>query len=453
MRLAANSALRRESAIIRVLFFLAPFITLIAPLTTVPVLVILAAGCVAIALFNGAKLGKLFRFDLALGLFALLALYLAINATWSLDRSHAFGKAAWFAVVVLLAFAACRAISCFDERQTRLAGRAFVTGLSAGLVFVLVEVLTDRAMTRFLYNTLPFTRPGPKDIVVSGGKVVHIAPYQLDHNIALLALLLWPGLLVLRKLAARLWPMILSAGTAAAILLSSHETSKIALSVSALTFLFALAWPTLARRGALAAWLLAFVLAVPLATLAYQSSLYQSEWLPYSARARIVLWGYTVEQISETPLLGIGLGSTRELHEKIKNDPNATVIADTVQPGKTFVWGKGPHAHNGFLQTWYELGAVGAALLLAAGLGVLVSIGRLPAVAQPYVLAQLAAYLVIAAFAWGIWQSWLMALTGLVPIYAVMAARLWAFPLESGQALGYDARPAKPSVAPAGPPA
>ncbi len=453
MRLAANSALRRESAGIRLLFFLAPFITLIAPLTTVPVLVVLSAGSVAVALFNGAKPSELFRFDLALGLFALLALYLAINATWSLDRSHAFGKAAWFAVVVLLAFAACRAISRFDERQTRLAGRAFVTGLSAGLVIVLVEVLTDRAMTRFLYNTLPFTRPGPKDIVVSDGKVIHIAAYQLDHNVAMLALLLWPGLLFLRKRGARLWPVLLAAGTAAAILLSSHETSKIALSVSALTFLFALAWPTLARRGALAAWLLAFLLAVPLATLAYQSSLHQSEWLPYSARARIVLWGYTVEQISETPLLGIGIGSTRKLHEKTKDDPNATVIVDTVQPDKTFVWGKGPHAHNGFLQAWYELGAVGAALLLVAGLAVLWNIARFPAGAQPYILAQFVAYLVVAAFAWGIWQSWLMALTGLMPIYAALAGCLAAFPSEDRRATGRDASAVKAGTAPLKPPA
>ena len=52
MRLAANFALRRESAIVRLLFFLAPLITLIAPLTTVPVLVVLSAGCIALALLR-----------------------------------------------------------------------------------------------------------------------------------------------------------------------------------------------------------------------------------------------------------------------------------------------------------------------------------------------------------------------------------------------------------------
>ena len=452
MRLAANFALGRESAIIRLLFFLAPLITLIAPLTTVPVFVVLSAGCIAIALLNGARSGELFRFDLALGLFALAALYLVINATWSLDPPHAFGKAAWFALVVLLAFAACRAVSRFDESQTKLAAGAFIAGLSAGLVFILAELLTDRALTRFLYNTLPFTRPGPKNLVLSDGQVTRISAFELDRNVAVLLLLLWPGLIAMRKLTAKVWPALVAAAAAAAILLSTHETSKIALGVSALTFLLAWAWPTFARRGAAAAWLLAFVLAVPLASSAYQASLHQTEWLPFSARARIVLWGYTAEKIPETPLLGIGIGSTRELDAQLKNDPNAVVIADTVKPGRAFVWGKGPHAHNGFLQAWYELGAVGAALLLAAGLGVLWSIGRLPAAAQPFVLAQFAAYLVIAAFAWGIWQSWLMALTGLAPIYAVIAAPLVELQVKRGQDLGY-ARAGKPAAAPSKRPA
>ena len=116
-----------------------------------------------------------------------------------------------------------------------------------------------------------------------------------------------------------------------------------------------------------------------------------------------------------------------------------------MDPGQTFVWGKGPHAHNGFLQAWYELGAVGAGLLLAAGLGVLWSIARLPAAAQPYVLAQFAAYLVIAAFAWGIWQSWLMAMTGLAPIYAMMASRLVELPVEREQGVSYT-RTGKPTT-------
>ena len=452
MSSAADFYARHKSAIVGSVFFLASFIVLIAPLATVPALVVLSIAVIGISLLQGQSAKKLFRFDPALGLFALLALYLLVNATWSLDPESALGKAAWFALVVLLAFAASRAVSSFDDGQSRVAAQAFLAGLSAGLAFILIELVTDRAITRFLYNVFPFMRAGPKNLFMVDGKVVRISNFELNRNLGVLLLLLWPGLLCMWKLRARLKPALLFLGVTAAVLLSPHETSQIALAASVVTFLAVLAAPTLARRGAILIWSLAFVLAVPLAALAYQASLHQTEWLPHSARARIVLWGYTAEKIPETPLLGIGLGSMRELDARVRDDPNAVVIADTVEPGKTFVWGKGPHAHNGFLQAWYELGAVGAALLLAAGLGVLWSIARLPAQAQPYVLAQFAAYLVIAAFGWGIWQSWLMALTGLAPIYAVMAARFAELPVTREQGLG-RARPGKPAATPAKRPA
>jgi hypothetical protein len=74
------------------------------------------------------------------------------------------------------------------------------------------------------------------------------------------------------------------------------------------------------------------------------------------------------------------------------------------------------------LQTWYELGAAGVILLLAAGSAVILSIGRLAGAVQPFMLAQFAAFFVVAAVSWGMWQSWLMALTGLAALYATMAA-------------------------------
>jgi O-antigen ligase len=452
MSSAADFCLRHKSAIVGSVFFLASFIVLIAPLATVPALVVLSIAVIGISLLQGQNAKEFFRFDPALGLFALLALYLLANATWSLDPGSALGKVAWFALVVLLAFAASRAVSSFDEGQSRVAARAFLAGLSAGLAFILIELVTDRAITRFLYNVFPFTRAGPKNLVMVEGKVVGISDFELNRNLGVLLLLLWPGLLCMWRLRARLKQTFLFLGVTAAVLLSPHETSKIAVAASAVTFLAVLAAPTLARRATILAWSLAFVLAVPLGLLAYQSALHQAEWLPYSARARIVLWGYTAEKIQEAPLLGIGLGSSHKLRARLKDNPGSEVRSGTVQLDESAIWERAPHAHNGFLQVWYELGAVGAAMLLAAGLGVLWSIAQLRSEAQPYILAQFMAYLVFAALGWGIWQSWLMALTGLLPIYAAMAARLAAFPVKGEQALGY-ARGTKQAATAAKPPA
>jgi len=78
------------------------------------------------------------------------------------------------------------------------------------------------------------------------------------------------------------------------------------------------------------------------------------------------------------------------------------------------------------LQTWYELGAVGVILPIAAGTSVFVYIGRLSVRFQPFILAHLTAFLAIAAFSWGMWQSWLMAVTGLAAIYAAIAVNVSA---------------------------
>jgi len=45
---------------------------------------------------------------------------------------------------------------------------------------------------------------------------------------------------------------------------------------------------------------------------------------------------------------------------------------------------------------------------------------------QPFILAHLTAFLAIAAFSWGMWQSWLMAVTGLAAIYAAIAVNVSA---------------------------
>ena len=125
---------------------------------------------------------------------------------------------------------------------------------------------------------------------------------------------------------------------------------------------------------------------------------------------------YTAEQIPKAPILGIGLTSTRKMD--IDRKPPA------IKPPKKDVyswWRAGHHAHNEFLQSWYELGAIGVVLLMVAGSSVILSVRRLPEPTQAYVLAQISAFLAIAAFSWGMWQSWLMAVTGLTALYAALA--------------------------------
>jgi O-antigen ligase len=192
--------------------------------------------------------------------------------------------------------------------------------------------------------------------------------------------------------------------------------------MSAIVFAVALPWPTLARRAIWVGWCLAFLLVVPLATMAYKAELHQADWLPYSARARVTLWAYTAEQVPEMPILGIGIASTRQMDL----DPETRLKAiEEKREGEGYGWRAGPHSHNEFLQAWYELGAIGVLLFAAAGSAVIFSVARLPRPTQPFVLAHLTAFLTIAAFGWGMWQSWLMAVAGLAAIYALLAVSFY----------------------------
>lgn len=422
MQTLAKAALQREQGILRALFFLGPFVTLLAPKTTVPTLILLFLGCVGLALAHGARLKSLFRLDLVLALFGAAGLYLFVNASWSLDPSRAVGKAAWFTLVAAMSYGAWRAISTWQRGQVRAAVLAFLVGLSAGLAIVLFEAATDRLLTRSLYNLLPFTRPeSAKAMIVKNGQVLGISAFELNRNITVMMLMLWPALLCLTVGAVGRMRLFGLAGLAlaalAAVFLSAHETSKIAIVLSVGVFAVALGWPVFARRALLAAWCLAFILVVPLATLAYKAELHEADWLRYSAQARITLWAYTAEQIPNAPILGIGTSSTRKMN--LDKGPGAK--AEEKEKGEGFGWRAGPHAHNAFLQTWYELGAVGVVLFMIAGSAVILSVREVPERAQAYVLAHLATFITILAFGWGLWQSWLMAVSGLAALYTALA--------------------------------
>jgi O-antigen ligase len=428
MPVIAKFVSRREAAIIGLLFFVVPFMTLLAPLTTVPAIILLAGVSVGVAVLHGQSVKELLRFDLALALFAVVTLYLLINASWAADVPRALNKVLWFALVVIMSFAAIRALGGWNERQINIAVTAFLAGMMLGLAFILIELATHQALTRLLFNWLPALRPASlKTLEVVHGNVVKIASFELNRNVAVMLLMLWPALLCLTRLTDGrrriVIVSVLSVAAAVAIFLSEHETSKLGLMAGVTAFSAAWLWPRATRLAMAALWCLAFVLVVPLASELAKEHLEQTTWLPYSARSHITLWAYTAEKIPDAPLLGIGLTSTRTLSSERLSPRREEPLAEADTDGRMLVWKTGPHSHNEFLQTWYELGAVGAILLLTTGCAVILSIGRLSPAVQPFMLAQFAGFFVMAAISWGMWQSWLMALPGLAALYSTLAAR------------------------------
>jgi O-antigen ligase len=346
----------------------------------------------------------------------LMAAYLVVNASWAVDRVEAYNKVAYCLVLIAIVHPAIVGMPYLSDRTLRDMQRAALIATCIGVTFLAFETLTEDAIKRVFFSLVPAARPDPKHVKVVDGWVTYVAPYLANRNMAALCLVIWPALLMLptffRKRGAAMVGTALLAVCAVAILDSDHETSMLALAFSGLTLLGMWLSAPIVRKLVLAGWIIATTLIVPLATMAYQEQLYRADWLPTTGRNRIILWSYTAQQIKKAPLFGVGVASTKEL-DRASADA-AQQPADHSYPLRT-----GRHSHNVFMQTWYELGGIGAVLLLALGVAAIRDFASLPARRQAIAFASFASAVVIAGFSWGIWQTWFLASYG---IWAVVLA-------------------------------
>ena len=423
-----NSAKNRS--IIPILFFLSAAVTSVAPLVTWLFLPLIAIALSLPVLRQPNDWRQLIEPNAALIAFLLVALYIFLSTTWAADPGAAFGKAAEFLMVVVITF---MGVSQLDEHQSRRAALACAAGIFLGALFLTFEVLTHFAATRLTMNSIPLLKRSPIHVHLSQGEVTWIKPSQLKHNAAILTFGLWPGLLALRIIASGTRRAILMGlfflAVATCAVLSDHRSSLVAVCVSLLVFVLAWYWRKPVIRALAVLYCLAFVLVLPVNFLAYNADLQLSKWLPSSFRARVIIWEYTTERVLEHPWLGIGAASTPALREPVE-------LAEKPQ-GYVYPRNTGRHAHDMFLQTWYELGAVGAILIALAGAMVIFRISLLPIETQPFAAAFFASFMSIAAFSWGMWQTWLMFAVGLSVVYLSTATSA-AQPQEPMPQSAYD---------------
>ena len=419
----SRSAVNPDSArgpLIPVLFFLVPLLAAATPRFTPFLLLLLAFVLIVAGLRRGLHWRAFIEPNAAMLALIAVGFYAGLSAAWALDPGAALSAGALLGASTVTVFAAAAAIPLFDKGQVRRASLAFVAGACCAALFVTIELLTHGALTRGAMNAVPILQPHDmKRVRIEGGRVTDMKPAELNRNVTIVAFLLWPGLLALstllqgsrRKLLCGLFFL----GIAVPIFLSEHDSSRIGVIASALILPLAWADARAVIRGLALAWCLGFVLVLPLDFLAYKAGLHRADWLPNSARARIVIWEYTAERVLERPLLGIGANSTPAAKAK---------VATRAEKPKGFVQARttGHHAHNLFLQSWYELGLLGAVLAAVAGAATALRILLLPKPAQPYGAAAFTLFLVIAAFAWGMWQAWLIAAIGLLALYLLMTA-------------------------------
>lgn len=394
---------------------------LVVPRTS-PAVMVLLVLIAAVTAGISPGWARLTRLTLPAALTLALAAWGLISVAWAADRGEAIGKSTMLAAFTLAVVWTQHALREAQPELLRQAARVSLIAFAAGLAYLCVEEITGHALKRALFTVLPFTRPSTKHMSEFDGDIA-VNGYIANRNMAAAILVLWPMLLMARSLIdeGRRLPAIaaLILLTGVALSLSQHETSLIALILSSLVFAICIYWPKLGLAAVAAGWLVATLLVVPIVGWASRgATLHEASWLPHSARHRIVLWAYAAEQIPYRPFTGVGAASTKSI------DAARGSQVDVV-PGTKFQWRSGPHAHNVYLQTWYELGAVGAALLCAAGLGMIAVLSRLPRGALPFGAAAMTSAAVTAAFSYGMWQPWFMALFAVSAALSALAVRLF----------------------------
>lgn len=131
--------------------------------------------------------------------------------------------------------------------------------------------------------------------------------------------------------------------------------------------------------------------------------------------ARLDIWRFTAHLIEQRPFLGWVLDASRAF------------------PGSIPL-----HPHDAALQLWFELGAVGVGLTVTYFAWLLARIdqvrGRDPALAAAQT-ASLAAYLVIGALSFGVWQEWWLALGALTMVIFTALSNARRLPRRREQGL------------------
>jgi O-antigen ligase len=263
-------------------------------------------------------------------------------------------------------------------------------GLAALGLMLIAEAFTGAALYRGLHEQ--FYEPIRPDL----------AARNLARSTFVLGLL-WPvaavGAMRVKGMGWLSLPM--AVGTVVGAIAFDADAPAIGVALAAVVTVAALRWPGDAPRllGGLAA--LAYIVMPALIVLgrAATHAFHLNAPLPLSWAQRVGYWTHAADWIADHPLRGWGLEASREFG-----------------PGIVL------HPHNGPLQVWLELGAVGA---LAAAAVWWLALGRLARPKADLVAAatagSAAVYLLFGGVNFGLWQEWWLALAALVVVVAAAA--------------------------------
>ncbi len=339
--------------------------------------------------------------------------YILLSALWSAYPLTALQKGLWLTLVIFSVSMTPLLLAQMSPLQLYRCARGILIGLLIGAIFLIEEYATGFAILSFGARQFP-------DLVQTIGPEKQVPLYFLNNNVTVLVLLIWPALLITlprnNKKIKSLGLALVLGGMLFILYKTQSATAQLAFLLAAITWLAARFMPNHIHLIARSLWTLAVIGVIPVIMAVHYVGLQKLTSLPYSFRDRLHIWNYTARLVPESPVLGIGIRSNRanqiEKHRQISH----------AYPGKLFDH-KGWHSHNMFLQTWYELGAIGSGFILLIGLLMLKGIERIEEYKRPFAYAAMTSFSIIAAFGYGMWQSWLLATYGWTAIFLLIALK------------------------------
>lgn len=342
-----------------------------------------------------------------------------ISALWA---AHPYESIGW-AMISFSAFLGCGVAARFllgeQRRNIFHISEGLWVGIAAGLIYLAAEILTHQAIKIGLYNALHLS---PADLrprqhfTWNDGVLVAISPLDLTRNIAPIPLYIWATLLAIRGTTSGSMVRTLSCFvfvlSAAVVMISENETAKFAMVAGAGVFVLARSKPQWSLRMLQAGWVTVCLAIIPISLALYRMNLHNAPWLQPTAQHRVIIWNRVSEETMKSPLLGIGAGMT---YWNFDGSP-------APKEGEMYTR-YSRDAHNVFLQTWFELGVGGAALLALIGLAVLQRIKRLGTAMAPYGYATFSSATVTLASSWGMWRIWFVYMFAFAVVIFAIAVR------------------------------
>lgn len=394
-------------------------------------LVLLALAGVALAqlipAINDPRKPKLSRNALlgiaAVGVFLTYAL---ISLFWTGDPTRSAAKLFAIAALYLGALIVVMRVSILPDEATEFLRRGAFFGFAVGLIYYAIEILSGGMLIR-QFVSLFGGAPGLVDKMFVE-KSTRIANYQLvgfNHNAVSVCLFVWPALVFWSqsKFARhnKLIGLALTAAIVALSLFSSiNESAKLALVIGLAVLLIALSHPRITTALLAVTWLASTLLVLPAVEVAYRSELHKNAWVQISGRERIKIWKATYDLYWNHPIFGAGIRAAQN-----KSDVQPSERTDLPVPANDLRARhySSHHAHNAFIQIWYELGVIGAVLFTAAGLLIAKALPRQSPATRPYHHALFASVITLIGFSYGFWQTWYQATLLLAIVASVAAGR------------------------------